>query len=195
MEPRASLRAKSSEKIHKDGGGGGSSASMTFDGASRLSIRGMEVASHEAEPRVGGDGNPDDAVFMIKDKRSLSTFNLGPTVLDLTHHGHDEGKSSWVSGARRHDMGVNPNKFGGILIGSPMAPPQVSPTIAPGLPLQPKCGGCAMQPCARLAGSLHPASGQPMPSGASRPFPFTPSTACVRASQHADHRRRLSLLP
>ena len=94
MMPCASPRAESPKKIHKDGGGGGSCAS-TFEAATTLNIRDMEIASNDAEPRAGGAGDPDDA----KDKRSLSTFSLGPTVLDLTHHGRDEGKSSWVSGA------------------------------------------------------------------------------------------------
>ena len=68
----------------------------------KLSIRGMEISSRDAEA-AGPYGQLDDAVF-IADKKSLSDMHMGPTMMDLTDHGHVPGQGSWVSGGRcTHD--------------------------------------------------------------------------------------------
>lgn len=65
-------------------------------GFQSLSIRGMEIVP-DASSTAGPYGQLEDAVF-ISDKRSLSDFNMGPTMVDLSDHGHVLGQSSWVSG-------------------------------------------------------------------------------------------------
>ena len=93
-EPRsASMRVKSDASFQK------------------LSIRGMEIASRDAEA-AGPYGQLDDAVF-IADKKSLSDMHMGPTMVDLTDHGHVPGQGSWVSGvgdALMMDCGMSGKK-------------------------------------------------------------------------------------
>jgi hypothetical protein len=62
----------------------------------KMSIRGMEIAPRD-EAASGPYGQFDEAVF-IADKKSLSDFNMGPTMMDLSDHGHVPGQGGWLSG-------------------------------------------------------------------------------------------------
>jgi len=63
----------------------------------KMSIRGMEIAPRDDEAASGPYGQFDEAVF-IADKKSLSDFNMGPTMMDLSDHGHVPGQGGWLSG-------------------------------------------------------------------------------------------------